>query len=190
MPRPKERSTTVIRSFAMEKRLADRLEEEAHRRGVSVSKLVEEILMQALNINVFERSNGGSGQAVAGDPPSQAGAGDPPGIDPVVRADIEDFEEELARADSVLASIERDLERNPHLARPIANPLLQSIRQELMSRLLSVEGKLKELRSKYYSLKRVARSYEGMDKLATKLYDLRKRVRSIRKRLSGKASRG
>jgi len=176
VPRPKERSTTVIRSFAMEKRLADRLEEEAHKRGVSVSKLVEMILMRALNMEV-----GGE------DPLSQAGAGDPPGIDPVVRADIEDFEEELARADSALASIERELARNPHLARPIANPLLQSMRQSLLSSISNIEEKLGRLRSRYYSLKRIARDSGEMEKLAARLYDLRKRIKNARRQLGVKA---
>jgi chromosome segregation ATPase len=174
VPRPKERSTTVIRSFALEKSLVDKLEEEAHKRRMSVSKLVEMILLQALNM-----------EAGGEDPPNQTRAGDPSSIDPVIRADIEDFEEELSKLESTLTNIEGEVARNPYLIKPITNPLLDSIKQNLLSRISGVEEKLMKLRSKYYSLKRVAKNNGNLDKLATKMYDLKKRIKDIRKQLGG-----
>jgi chromosome segregation ATPase len=179
LPRPKERSTTVIRSFALEKSLVDRLEEEAHKRRVSVSKLVEMILMHALNM-----------EASGEDPPNQVATEDPPSIDPVIKADIEDFEEELSKIESALTKIEGEIARSPYLTKPIANPLVESMRQSLLSSLSNAEDKLNKLRPRYYHLRRVARGYEEIDKLAERLYSLRKRIKDVRKQLSGKALRG
>ena len=48
MPRPRMRKETVVVSVAIERDLALRLKEEARRKGLSVSQLVESILSEAL----------------------------------------------------------------------------------------------------------------------------------------------
>jgi polyhydroxyalkanoate synthesis regulator phasin len=165
--------------IVFEKRLYLELAEAAKARGTSVSALIRIIVSDYL-----------SRSKQTGEKPNQPAKEDPPGIDPVIRADVEDFEEEVSRLESTLTNIESEVARNPHLTKPIANPLLESIRQNLMSSISNAEDKLKKLRQKYYYLRRVARGYEGLDKLAAKLYDLRKRIRDLRKQLSGRASRG
>jgi len=176
LPRPRIVRNPRFIGFEVEAEIYDVLRRIAFERGTSISNVARELLVQATRQ-----------LELAGDPPSQAGAGDPPNIDPVVKMDLEDFEEELTKIESALSSVEKELARNPNLARPIASPLAQSIRQGLLSRLSSVEEDLKKLRSRYYSLKRATRDNEGLDKLAAKLYDLRKRIKNARRQLGLKA---
>ena len=160
------------------KKLYLELAEAAKSRGMSVSALIREIVSDYLG-----RSNQASQQ------PNQPAEEDPFNIDPVIKMDLEEFEEEVSRIESTLTNIEGEIAKNPYLTKPIANPLVESIKQNLLSSLSNIEDKLKKLRLKYYNLKRVAKGYEGIDKLAEKLYNIRKRIRDMRKQLSGKASR-
>jgi len=176
LPRPRIVRNPRFIGFEVEAEIYEALRKIAFERGTSISNVARELLVQATR-------QLGLGE----DPPNQNGAGDPPDIDLVIKMDIEDFEEELTRIESALSSVEKELARNPHLARPAANPLVQSIRQGLLSRLSSVEEDFRKLRSKYYSLKRVARGNEEVEKLAAKLYDLRKRIKNARRQLGLKA---
>jgi chaperonin cofactor prefoldin len=176
LPRPRVVRNPRFIGFEVEAEIYEALRKIAFERRTSISNVARELLVQAA------RQLG-----IGEDPPSQTGAGDPPGIDPVIKMDIEDFEEELAKIESALSSIERELERNPHLARQVANPLLQSMRQSLLSSISNIEEKLRKLRSRYYSLKRVARDNGETEKLAARLYDLRRRIKSVRKQLGVKA---
>lgn len=179
MPRPRILEMGRVYTVYLDNWIGELLKKQAHERGISISALIREIVIEHLGKN-----------KKPSDQPSQSAEEDPPGIDPVIRADVEDFEEEVLRLESALTNIESEVARNPYLTKPIANPLLESIRQNLMSSISNAEDKLKKLRQKYYHLRRVARGYEGLDKLAAKLYDLRKRIRDLRKQLSGRASRG
>ena len=176
MPRPRVLEKRFVAPIVFDEKLYLQLSEAARARGMSISALIRQIVTDYLSsISVSQQGE---------DPPK---IDDPPNIDPVLKMDLEEFEEELARADSALASIERELARNPHLARPIANPLLQSMRQSLLSSISNIEEKLGRLRSRYYSLKRIARDSGEMEKLAARLYDLKKRIKNARKQLGVKA---
>lgn len=178
MPRPRVLEKRFVAPIVFDEKLYLQLVEVARVRGISISALVRQIVADYLSsMSVNQRGE---------DPPSQAGPGDPPDIDPIIKMDLEDFEEELAKVDSALSSVEKELARNPHLTKPIANPLLQSMRQGLLSKLSSVEEDLRKLRSKYYSLKRVAGDNGEVEKIAARLYDLRKRIKNARKHLGVK----
>jgi len=179
LPRPRILEMGRVITIYLDNWVCEQLREEALKRGESISALIREIVIEHLGKNMKPS-----------DQPNQSAEKDPPNIDPVVKADIEDFEEELAKVESALTNIESEVARNPYLTKAIANPLLQSMRQNLFSNISDIEEKLKKLRSRYYYLKRIARGHEGIDKLATRLYNMRRRIKDIRKQLSGKASRG
>jgi len=185
LPRPRIVRNPRFIGFEVEAEIYEALRKIAFERRTSISNVARELLVQAA------RQLG-----LAGGPPSQAGAEDPPktkdppDIDPVIKMDLEDFEEELLKLEATLTSIEGEVARSPYLTKPAANPLVDSIKQSLLSSLSIAENKLKELRSKYYYLKRIAKNHEETDKLAEKLYSLRKRIRNVRKQLSGRALRG
>jgi hypothetical protein len=179
LPRPRFLEKRFVAPIVFDEKLYLQLTEVARMRRMSISALVRQIVADYLSsMSVNQRGE---------DPPSQAGAGDPPGIDLVIRMDLEDFEEELTKIESALSSVEKELAGNPLLTRPATNPLAQSVRQRVLFKLSSIEEDLGKLRSKYYSLKRVAGSNEETEKLAARLYDLRKRIKNARRQLGLKA---
>jgi type II secretory pathway component PulF len=178
LPRPRIVRNPRFIGFEVEAEVYEALRRIAFERGTSISSVARELLMRAAEQ-----------LKLSGGPPAQAGAGDPPSIDPVIKMDLEEFGEELSKLESALTNIESEVARNPHLTKPIANPLLESIRQSLLSSLSNIEDKLKKLRSKYYNLRRVAKNNGDLDKLAEKLYYLRKRIKDVRKQLVETAKR-
>jgi len=94
MPRPPKRRETVIMSISIERELVLALKKAAREQGVSVSSLVERILLDALGKEV------GTSQVPA-DPPSS----DP--VDPLEQLEAEEFFSELEKFEREVEELEK-----------------------------------------------------------------------------------
>jgi hypothetical protein len=152
VPRLKERNLTVIRSFALEKSLVDRLEEEAHKRGLSVSRLVEMILMHSLGMqSSWEPIQSGRGQ--------QASVEDPPQVDPLVEIDIDEINKSLAKLEDKLKKAETTRSRS-------------ELRKTEQAYLI---GMWNDIKKRYMKIRRQAPKQKTME-ISKKLAELKKRI--------------
>jgi len=111
VPRPKEREFTITHCFSMEKWLKDQLELEANENGISMSKLVEKILLEYFERKTRKQEKNDG----AADPPD-----DPPpvakekieGIDPLVELELEELTNWIRGFESGLADYQ-ELKKNP-----------------------------------------------------------------------------
>ena len=176
MPRPQVLEDVKIVPIVFTKKLYLELTEVAKSRGMSVSALIREIVSDYLG-----RSNQASQQ------PNQQVEEDPPNVDPVVRMDLEELEEEVSKLESVLTSIDDAIKKAQSRYSDVFDAWLDSNMQRILAKLIDAENALKKLRSKYYALKREARDYNGIEKLAARMYTIKRMIRELRKQLSGKA---
>jgi hypothetical protein len=88
-----------------------------------------------------------------------------PGVDPVIKMDLEDLEEELVRLVETVRGIEMDLQRLGEKA------------PRLHLRIAGAENTLKKLRAKY----RTVRGLPGSDKVAVKLLEVAGRIKQLKK---------
>jgi ribosomal protein S10 len=148
VPRPKERNLTVIRSFAIEKSLVDRLEEEAHRRGISVSKLVEMILMHTLGLETSSNSSA-----------RQVSVEDPPQVDPLVEIDLDEISKSIAKLEDRLRKAEMTRDK----------PELKKTEQAYLL------GMWNDIKKRYVKIRRQAPKQKAAE-ISKKLAELKKRI--------------
>jgi predicted nucleic acid-binding Zn-ribbon protein len=156
MPRLKERDITVIRSFALEKSLVDRLEEEAHKRGMSVSKLVEMILMHSLGMQ-------SSGESIQSGRNQQASVEDPPQVDPLVEIDIDEINKSLSKLEDKLRKAETT--RNRSELRKTEQAYLLGMWNDIKKRYMKIRRQIPKQKTIEIS-KKLAELKKRIDKLA------------------------
>jgi len=179
LPRPQVLEDVKIVPIVFEKKLYLELAEVARARGMSVSALIRQIVSSYLSS--ISKSQQGE------DPPK---IDDPQGIDPVVKMDLEEFEEEVSKVEAMLTGIDDAISKAKSKYADVFDVWLDSNRQRILAKLTDAENALKKLRPKYYALKREARDYDGIEKLAARMYAIKRRIKEIRGKLSGKASGG
>jgi chromosome segregation ATPase len=162
--------------IVFEKKLYLDLAEAARARGMSVSALIRIIVSDYL-----------SRIKQTGEKPNQPAEEDPPGIDPVVKMDMEELDEEVSKLEAMLVSIDDAISKAQSKYADVFNAWLDSNKQRILAKLTDAENTLKKLRSKYYALKREARDYNGVEELAARMYGIKMRIKEIRGKLSGKA---
>jgi len=176
LPRPQVLEDVKIVPIVFEKKLYLELAEAARARGMSVSALLREIVSDYL-----------SRSKQTGSKPSQPAEEDPPGIDLVVKMDMEELDEEVSKVEAMLVSIDDAISKAQSKYADVFNAWLDSNKQRILAKLTDVENTLKKLRSKYYALKREVRNYDEIEKLAARMYSIKMRIKEIRGKLSGKA---
>jgi hypothetical protein len=88
-----------------------------------------------------------------------------PGVDPVIKMDLEDLEEELDRLVETVRGIEVDLQRYGEKA------------PRLHMRITGAENTLKKLRARY----RAVRGLPGSERVAVKLLEVASRIKQLKK---------
>lgn len=154
MPRAKERNLTVIRSFALEKSLVDRLEEEAHKRRISVSRFVEMILIHALSMQIDKHSDCGSTSTA--DTHQPVAVEDPP-VDPLVEIDLDEISKSIAKLEDKLRRAQTTVKR-------------KEMRLTEQSLLLAMWN---EIKKKYVRIRRQAPKHRAIE-ISRKLAELKK----------------
>ena len=176
MPRPQVLEDVKIVPIVFEKKLYLQLAEVARARGMSVSALLRQIVSSYLSsISVSQQGE---------DPPK---IDDPPNIDPVLKMDLEEFEEEVAKLEKMLTSIDDAISKAKSKYADVFDAWIDSNKQRMLAKLADAESALKKLRSKYYALKREARDHDEIEKLAARMYGIKRKVKEIRSKLSGGA---
>jgi len=148
VPRPRVLSDSKVVPIVFERELYNELVKVARSEGVSVSALVR-MLVEEYLATKKKASNGSQN----------------PGVDPVIKMDLEDLEEELDKLADAVHSIEVDLQRYGEKA-----PMLNL-------RIRGAENTLKKLRAKY----RAVRGLPGSDRVAVKLLEVAGRVKQLKK---------
>jgi len=156
VPRPKERNLTVIRSFAMDKSLADRLEEEAHKRGLSVSRLVEMLLMHTLGMYADKSGAEGSLQSRS---TQQASVEDPPAVDPLIEIDLDEISKSIAKLEDRLRKAETE----------------KTTRERRKTEQAYLLGMWNDIKKRYVKIRRQAPKQKAME-ISKKLAELKKRI--------------
>jgi len=148
VPRPRVLSDSKVVPIVFERELYLELVKVARAEGISVSALVRLLAMEYL-ASKKKSSSGGQN----------------PGVDPVIKMDLEDLEEELDRLVETVRGIEADLQR------------LGEKTPRLQLRLTGAENTLRKLRARY----RAVRGLPGSDRLAVKLLEVAGRIKQLKK---------
>lgn len=176
MPRPRVLEMGRVITIYLDNWICEQLREEALKKGESISALIREIVIEHLGKS-----------KKPGDQPDQPAGEDPPSVDPVVMLDIEELEEEVSKIEAMLTGIDDAISKAKSKYADVFDAWLDSNRQKILAKLTGAENALKKLRPKYYALKREARNYDGIEKLAARMYTIKRRIKEIRGKLSGKA---
>jgi len=150
VPRPRVLSDSKVVPIVFEREMYLELVKIARSEGVSVSALVRMLI----------------GEYLASKKKASSGSQNP-GVDPVVKMDLEDLEEELDRLVETVRGIEVDLQRLGEKA------------PRLHLRIAGAENTLKKLRAKY----RAVRGLPGADRVAVKLLEVAGRIKQLKKAL-------
>jgi len=148
VPRPRVLSDSKVAPIVFERELYLELVKVARAEGVSVSALVRMLVGEYL-ASKKKVPNGGQN----------------PGVDPVIKMDLEDLEEELDRLVETVRGIEVDLHRLGEKA------------PRLHMRITGAENTLKKLRAKY----RAVRGLPGSERVAVKLLEIAGRIKQLKK---------
>jgi len=175
MGRPRERSFTVIRSFSIDKALSDRLDELAWMNRTTASKMLEEILMRALNEpSMNTQASASDEQAVA--------LGPRVAIDPLTQMEIDNFTKEVSAFEAEVNDLEKFKNSPPAIPKwadeitrknaPIKHKF------DVLHKKEALIDEWSELRVKFDRLRR-GFPEDKVVELGNKLVELKKRIEAI-----------
>lgn len=144
MPRPKMRKETVIMTVSIERELALTLKRLAREYGVSVSQLVERLIIEALGPRASEPAK----PQIPSDPLSP---NDPP--DPLLQVEVEEFESKLSWLERRTAKLEEVVKAVGGKGHFVRTGFEQS-RQDLAGQVRSLIGEWHKQKGWFYRLKR------------------------------------
>ncbi|MCC6050614.1 MAG: hypothetical protein LM580_07895 [Thermofilum sp.] len=166
MPRPKMRKETVIMTVSIERELALTLKRLAHEYGISVSQLVERLIIEALGSRALEQAK----PQIPSDPLSHNDS-----LDPLVQLEVEEFEAELSK-------LEKKVKRHEEVVNAVAGKGhfartgFEPHRQQLLDRTFKLINDWHKLKRWYYRLKR--------DLPENKVAECSRRIAQLKKRLN------
>jgi len=175
MGRPRERGFTVIRSFSIDKALSDRLDELAWMNRTTASKLLEEILMRALNEpSMNDQVPASDAQAPALTPKLT--------IDPLTQMEIDNFTKEVNSFEAEVADLEKFKNTPPNIPKWADEVTKKNIpikhKFDVLHKKEALEDEWSELRIKFDRLRRGFPEDKVME-LGNKLVELKKRLEAI-----------
>jgi hypothetical protein len=174
MPRPQVLERPKIVPIVFEEKLYVELKRIASSRGVSVSSLIREIVLKYLS---------STSSVQVSDPLVPSAIDPPPGIDPVVKMDIEDLAEDVSEVERSVSNVELALAEASKLPKAQIDFWFKHNRDKLLDRLVKAENSLRKLRYKYYRLKRSAKNNGEVEQLASRMYTLKSKIKELEKRL-------
>jgi len=181
VPRPRLVLKPRFIGFEVEEEVYEVLRRLAYEKNTTLSSIARELLMSALRqLKLLEQSSNTS-MSSASSPNNTVDP--PPGIDPVVKMDIEDFAEEVSEVERSVISVEEALSKSAGLPRNQLEFWFKHNRDKLLDRLVKAENTLRKLRYKYYRLKRNAKNNGEVEQLASRMYTLKSKIKELEKRL-------
>jgi len=175
MGRPRERNFTVIRSFSIDKTLSDKLDELAWISRTTASKLLEEILMRALN----EPSVSTEASASAAQTATLATRFS---VDPLTQMEIDEFTKDVNSFEAEVDNLEK-FKNSPPVIPRWADELTRKNapikhKFDVMHKKEALIDEWSELRVKFDRLRR-GFPEDKVVELGNKLVELKKRLEAI-----------
>jgi len=169
MPRPRMRKETVIITVSIERELALKLKELAREYGISVSQLVERLIIEALGSRALEPAK----PQPPSDPPSPSSS-----PDPLLQLEAEEFEAELRKMERKVGELEEVVKAvagNGYFARTGFEPH----RRQLVDKTFKLIEKWHEQKRWLYRLKRDLLPREKALEYSRRMVDLKKRLNAL-----------
>jgi predicted RNase H-like nuclease (RuvC/YqgF family) len=171
------RKETVIMTVSIERELALTLKRLAREYGISVSQLVERLIIEALGSRASEPAK----PQIPSDPLSPSEAVESGQQDPLLQLEVEEFESKLSRMERKAEELEQVVSAvaKGHFVRTGFEPHTQALR----NRVFSLIDEWHEQKRWFYRLKRDL-SREKASEFSRRLAQLKKRLNALLELLS------
>jgi len=181
MPRPREREFTITHCFSMEKWLKDQLELEASEEGISMSRLVERILLDYFERKTKERKKNVAVADPPADPPSNARSMQEE-IDPLVELELEELNQCIEQYEKEMASFESYKKATIRIPKWLTKAEIQSAYQKHEAEIQKRKRKLTEewngLKERYEKLRKKLPKAKATE-ISRKLASMKKKLNAL-----------